>query len=100
MKGFGAKGVVQKFLDRLQRISLAPIKIRREKQITLWNKETTEFQYFYIKDIDALRQLVGEQQPAEFFRDLESTYVSELIEEVRIRVRLKKRRLRHFSRTK
>lgn len=87
---WGAKGVVQKFLDRLQRISLAPIKIRREKQITLWNKETTEFQYFYIKDIDALRQLVGEQQPAEFFRDLESTYVSELIEEVRIRVRLKK----------
>lgn len=33
---------------------------------------------------------MGEQQPAQFFRDLESTYVSELIEEVRIRVRLKK----------
>ncbi|MCB4788557.1 AAA family ATPase [Delftia sp. Lp-1] len=86
---WGAKGVVQTFLDRLQRISLAPIRVKREKQITLWNKETTEFQYLYIKDIDALRQLVGEQQPAQFFRDLESTYVSELIEEVRIRVRLK-----------
>jgi hypothetical protein len=34
--------------------------------------------------------LVGNQTPAQFFRDLESTYVSELIEEVRIRVRLKK----------
>lgn len=87
---WGAKGVVQTFLDRLQGISLAPIKVKREKQITLWNKETTEFQYLYIKDIDALRHLVGEQQPAQFFRDLESTYVSELIEEVRIRVRLKK----------
>lgn len=87
---WGAKGVVQAFLDRLQNISLAPIKVRRDKQITLWNKETTEFQYLYIKDIDALRHLVGEQQPAQFFRDLESTYVSELIEEVRIRVRLKK----------
>lgn len=86
---WGAKGVVQTFLDRLQSISLAPIKVKRDKQITLWNKETTEFQYLYVKDIDALRSLVGEQQPAQFFRDLESTHVSELIEEVRIRVRLK-----------
>ncbi len=87
---WGAKGVVQTFLDRLQGISLAPIKVKRDKQITLWNKETTEFQYLYIKDIDALRELVGDQPPAQFFRDLESTHVSELIEEVRIRVRLKK----------
>ncbi|EKP0312267.1 AAA family ATPase [Aeromonas caviae] len=86
---WGAKGVVQTFLDRLQSVSLAPIKVKRDKQITLWNKESTEFQYLYIKDIDALKLLVGEQQPAEFFRDLESTHVSELIEEVRIRVRLK-----------
>lgn len=34
--------------------------------------------------------MVGNQPPAEFFRDLESTYVSELIDEVCIRVRLKK----------
>jgi ABC-type transport system involved in cytochrome c biogenesis ATPase subunit len=87
---WGAKGVVQTFLDRLQSISLAPIRVKRDKQITLWNKETTEFQYLFVKDIDALRRLVGEQQPAQFFRDMESTYVSELIEEVRIRVRLKK----------
>ncbi|KVR19194.1 chromosome segregation protein SMC [Burkholderia ubonensis] len=87
---WGAKGVVQTFLDRLQSIALAPIRIKRDKQITLWNKETTEFQYLFVKDIDALRRLVGDQLPAHFFRDLESTYVSELIEEVRIRVRLKK----------
>ncbi|AIO40868.1 hypothetical protein DM40_769 [Burkholderia cenocepacia] len=87
---WGAKGVVQIFLDRLQDIALAPIRIKRDKQITLWNKESTEFQYLFVKDIDALRRLVGEQLPAHFFRDLESTYVSELIEEVRIRVRLKK----------
>lgn len=87
---WGAKGVVQTFLDRLQGISLAPIRVKRDKPITLWNKEKTEFQYLYVKDIDALRSLVGEQQPAQFFRDLESTHVSELIEEVRIRVRLKK----------
>lgn len=83
-----AEGVVSKFLDRLYNIALAPIRISRKVQITLWNEETTEFLYLYVKDIDALRKLVGNQPPAEFFRDLESTYVSELIEEVRIRVRL------------
>lgn len=87
---WGSKGVVQTFLDRLQDIALAPVRIKRVKQITLWNEERTEFQYLFVKDIDALRRLVGEQLPAQFFRDLESTYVSELIEEVRIRVRLKK----------
>lgn len=87
---WGSKGVVQTFLDRLQNIALAPVRIKRVKQITLWNEERTEFQYLFVKDIDALRRLVGEQPPAQFFRDLESTYVSELIEEVRIRVRLKK----------
>ena len=87
---WGSKGVVQTFLDRLQSVALAPVRITREKQLTLWNKESTEFQYLFIKDIDALRRLVGNQAPAQFFRDLESTYVSEFIEEVRIRVRLKK----------
>lgn len=87
---WGSKGVVQTFLDRLQTIALAPIRITRDKQLTLWNKESTEFQYLFIKDIDALRRLVGNQSPSSFFRDLESTHVSELIEEVRIRVRLKK----------
>lgn len=86
---WGAKGVVQNFLDRLLSISLAPIRVKRDKQITQWNKEKTEFQYLFVKDIDALRRLVGKQEPAKFFRDLESTYVSEFIEEVRIRVRLK-----------
>jgi predicted ATPase len=87
---WGSEGVVQTFLDRLQSIALAPIRIKRDKQITLWNKETTEFQYLFVKDIAGLRLLVGDQLPAQFFRDLESTYVSELIEEVRIRVRLRK----------
>ncbi|TOM44863.1 hypothetical protein CGH75_27395, partial [Vibrio parahaemolyticus] len=32
----------------------------------------------------------GDKLPSEFFQDLESTYVSELISEVRIRVKLKK----------
>ncbi|KFX02026.1 AAA family ATPase [Pectobacterium carotovorum] len=87
---WNARGVVRDFLSRLYDIALAPIEVSRRVSTSIWNKETLQFKYLYIKDIDALRRLVGSQAPAEFFRDLESTYVSELIEEVRIRVRLKK----------
>lgn len=85
-----ARGVVRDFLAKLYDIALAPITLSRRVATSIWNKETLEFKYLYVKDIASLRKLVGNQTPAKFFRDLESTYVSELIEEVRIRVRLKK----------
>lgn len=87
---WNARGVVRHFLSRLYDIALAPIEVSRRVSTSIWNKETLQFKYLYVKDIAALRHLVGKQAPAQFFRDLESTYVSELIEEVRIRVRLKK----------
>ncbi len=87
---WNARGVVRNFLARLYDIALAPVDISRRVSTSIWNKETLQFKYLYVKDIAALRDLVGNQAPAQFFRDLESTYVSELIEEVRIRVRLKK----------
>lgn len=87
---WNARGVVCDFLAKLYDIALAPITISRRVTTSIWNKETLEFKYLYIKDIKSLRKLVGNQSPAKFFRDLESTYVSEMIEEVRIRVRLKK----------
>lgn len=87
---WNARGVVRDFLSRLYDIALAPVEVSRRISTSIWNKETLQFKYLYVKDIAALRRLVGDQAPAQFFRDLESTYVSELIEEVRIRVRLKK----------
>lgn len=87
---WGAKGVVRTFLDRLLEISLAPLRINRRVDTTLWNKKTRGFRYLYVKDLDSLRKLVGNKEPREFFREVESTYVSELIEEVRIRVKLRK----------
>ncbi|UUE34911.1 AAA family ATPase [Pectobacterium aroidearum] len=87
---WNARGVVRDFLSRLYDIALAPIEVSRQVSTSIWNKTTLQFKYLYVKDIEALRRLVGDQAPAQFFRDLESTYVSELIEEVRIKVRLKK----------
>lgn len=87
---WNARGVVRDFLDRLYQVALAPIRIKRRVDASLWNKENIEFLYLYVQDIQALIKLVGDQQPAEFFRDLESTFVSEMIEAVHIRVKLKK----------
>jgi predicted ATPase len=87
---WNARGVVRDFLARLYEVSLAPIRIKSRVDASLWNKKSREFLYLYIKDLKTLRELVGQQAPREFFRDVESTYVSELIEEVRIRVKLRK----------
>ena len=86
---WGAKGIVSDFLSRLYDIALAPVETERKIAVSLWNEKTLQFKYLYVKNIQALRQLVGDQSPAEFFRDLESTHVSQLIDEVRIRVKLK-----------
>jgi len=87
---WNARGIVSDFLAQLYDISLAPIRIKRRIDASLWNQKNREFLYLYVKDLVTLRKLVGQKPPKEFFRDLESTYVSELIEEVRIRVKLRK----------
>lgn len=84
-----ARGVVSNFLYRLFDIALAPIEINRSVRVSLWNSKKLQFKYLFVKDVQALRDLVGSQSPAEFFRDVESTHVSQLIDEVRIRIKLK-----------
>ena len=84
-----ARGVVSHFLYRLFDIALAPIEISRNVRVSLWNSKKLQFKYLFIKDVHALRRLVGSQPPAQFFRDVESTHVSQLIDEVRIRIRLR-----------
>lgn len=87
---WNARGVVKDFLVKLYDVALAPVRIKRTQQVTLWNRKKLEYLYLYVKDIKSLEELVGSQTGSEFFRDLESTYVSELIDEVRIRVKLRK----------
>jgi len=51
-----------------------------------------EHLYLYLKDVDALRGLSEIRHAARLFKALESTYISELIREVRIRVKAPQRR--------
>lgn len=85
-----AKGVVKEFLSELYNLSLAPIKFTKNSKSSLWNKKTREYQYLFVKDMNSFQKLMEHKEPRILFRDLESTYVSELIEAVHIRVKLKK----------
>ena len=71
---WNARGVVQKFLDVLYNFSLAPLRI-------------ADRLYLFISDVDKLKELANYyNSQSDFFKVLESTYISSLIEEVRIRV--------------
>lgn len=85
-----AKGVVKDFLSELYNLSLAPIRLTKSSKNSLWNKKTREYQYLFLKDMETFQTLMQQKEPRILFRDLESTYVSELIEAVHIRVKLKK----------
>ena len=87
---WGAEGVVRKFLDEVYSISLAPIKFEKTIKLTPWRSTKIDHLYLFIKDMATFFKLTNKKQPKDLFRDLESTYVSELIEAVHIRVKLKK----------
>lgn len=90
MRLWNARGVVRDFIAEVYDIALAPIKISRTAQDGSWNKKNREYLYLFLKDMQAFEQLVIKKDPKSLFRDLESTYVSELIEAVHIRVKLQK----------
>lgn len=85
-----ATGVVRPFLNRLFEASLAPMK----KKFTLpdpmkKNGKKVEALFLFLKDIEALKEVGKDTLDKDFFKLLESIYFSNLIHEVRIRVKIK-----------
>jgi predicted ATPase len=85
-----AKGAVQGFLDKLFRYALAPMRLKQRVDLDLGKARTEERLYLFLKDRKCLEKLRTDYQaPADFFKALESTYLSKLLAETRIRVRIK-----------
>lgn len=85
---WNARGTVSRLLDRLYSLSLAPLRLERRVSIGLARSARLEQLYLYLPGIEQVRQLArGYENNREFFKALESTYISELIHDVRIRVR-------------
>jgi predicted ATPase len=101
-----AGGVVRDFLSCLYDCALAPLRLKGKIQHSFDEVENTEFLYLYLRDLDQLRKLARESvsamyrknkkgaaeqefRAADFFKLLESTYMSDLIHETRIRVKVR-----------
>jgi predicted ATPase len=85
-----AAGTVQRFLAKLWDISLAPMRISGTIPDGFDRPKQTEFLYLHLRNLECLRDLAQQfPTPADFFKELESTYISSLIHETRIRVKVK-----------
>ena len=85
---WNARGTVRTFLDKLYSLSLAPLRLSRRVSVDFRRSTTRQFLYLYLKDLDTIRSLAKEySSQQELFKALESTYISELISEVRIKVK-------------
>jgi predicted ATPase len=103
-----AGGVVKDFLSCLYDCALAPLRLPGRIQHSFDQVENTEFLYLYLRDLAKLRKLARESvdsmkqkggqatgvdydefKAADFFKLLESTFMSDLIHETRIRVKVR-----------
>jgi predicted ATPase len=85
---WNARGTVRTLLDKLYSLSLAPLRLSRRVSVDFTRSARRQFLYLYLKDLDTIRNLAKEySSQQELFKALESTYISELISEVRIKVK-------------
>lgn len=85
-----AKGAVQGLLDRLFSYSLAPLRLVQRIDLGLGKTSRRERLYLFLRDRESLERLRADYRtPNAFFKALESTYLSKLLAEVRIRVKMR-----------
>jgi len=87
----GAGGFVRPFLSRLDELALAPLCLPVQVREEGGKTKTRDGLYLFIQDKERLKKLASDYGGmSDFFTALESTYISELIHEVRIRVKVRK----------
>lgn len=97
-KFWGADGLVKNFLNVLWDYSFAPIYEDKRVDIDFRSQETQNRVYLYLKDKKKLKEFakeyfaVSKEKPSNtfLFKALESTYISEMLEEVKVKVKKKK----------
>ena len=84
-----AAGTVKRLLGQLHRVALAPLKTTERVSVGIKRHKTVERRYCYLKNADDLVALAADIDQKELFKRLESTVLSHLLYEVRIRFRVK-----------
>ena len=86
-----ARGLVKKFVAHLWDHAYPPIRDDGTEVLDFRGRsEDKEFLYLFVPDESALRKLAATYgSPKEFFKELETTWINDLISETRIKVRRK-----------
>lgn len=85
-----SKGVVKEFLNDLWDASIAPIYYKDKVREDFNKHPDQEHLYLYISNEEKLKKIAEKYETnTEFFKSLESTYISDLIQEVRVKVKKK-----------
>ena len=88
---WNAHGTVERLLNRLYQVALAPMRFDATVKSGMYRTKAQEHLFLFLPRLAGLRSLRGLYQTnQEFFKALESTYISELIYDVRVRVGLRK----------
>ncbi|MCR1026400.1 AAA family ATPase [Cellulophaga baltica] len=83
-----SKGVVREFLEELFEACMAPIVHEDTVREDFRRSHNQEQLYLYISNQEKLEKIASKYLTnAEFFKSLESTYISDLIQEVRVKVK-------------
>lgn len=87
---WNARGIVANFLSELYKHSSSPVRRKETAKIGFRRTRNEEHLYLHIDGETKLKRLTEIcNSNTEFFKMLESTYISELLQEVEIKVRLK-----------
>ena len=86
---WGATGLVEEFLKQLWKFSTAPIyDLKANIKIDFRRSSKRDLLYLYVSNKTNLQSLATfYNSNTDFFKALESTYISDLIEEVRVKVK-------------
>lgn len=85
---WAADGLVRIFLERLWKYSLAPIYHHEKTKIDFRRNDTQDRLYLFVSTKEKLKNLAGNYKSnTGFFKALESTYISNLMEEVIVKVK-------------
>lgn len=87
---WGARGVVKTFIDKIISYSSAPIKSEgMEPSGYLGTAQKNEFVHLHVNSLNDLQNIANGLSSDEFFKMLESTLLSNLLFEIKIRVKVK-----------
>jgi len=85
---WGAKGVVRNFLNELWDASMAPIVNKEKVRLDFRRDQNQDHLYLFVSNQEKLQKIAKKYgSNAGFFKSLESTYISDLIHDVRIKVK-------------